>query len=363
MNRQLSLVLSIAALMVIAVIWYQSERYQPVVNAKPDDYTCSLKRDCARIPTGLYIQSVHFLDSSDVNVSGYLWQKYPHSYDLDPDRAGVIFPEEVNSSDALLSEAYRDQTNPGYTLVGWYFDVTLRQHFDYGKYPLDSQEVWLRLWPRDITNIERILLVPDKQSYSLLDGDWPQKFGLDPEIVPGGWRINQTFFDYHEVRYGTNFGFADERTELNVTELQFNVAVTRNFRNAFVINLVPLLVVALLLFAQLALNTRDDAKADRFGANVAGTIATGSALFFVVVLAHIQVRSQFAGSDIVYIEFFYLIMYVFIFLVVLDSYVFASGQPKLLAQLVGRDNAVARITYWPTLLWAFAFATVFVFVF
>lgn len=363
MSRLLSVLLSVVALLVIGMAWFQSEQYRTVDNSVPSDYTCAERDNCIRIPTGLYIQSMHFLDSSDVNIDGYVWQKYPTARNLNLQQAGIVFPEEVDSSDSLYQEAYRDDSRSDYTLIGWYFDVTLRQRFDYGRYPLDSQQVWLRLWPRDIDNIEHILLVPDKVSYKLLNNEhWPDKFGLDPAIVPGGWRINQTFFDYHAVSYGTNFGFALEQTELSVTELQFNIAVTRNFRNAFVINLVPLFVVALLLFAQVAMNTSDKIKSDRFGLNVASTIATGSALFFVVILAHIQVRDQFAGSDIVYIEYFYLIMYIFIFLVVLNAYVFASGQPKWLSRAVARDNALVKTAYWPTLLWLFALVTVFVFV-
>jgi len=47
---------------------------------------------------------------------------------------------------------------------------------------------------------------------------------------------------------------------------------------------------------------------ERFGFTVNNSLTTCSAIFFVILLAHIQVRSQFAESGLVYIEYFYLIM-------------------------------------------------------
>jgi len=36
-----------------------------------------------RIPTGLFIQSVAFITASDVNITGYIWQKYPQDFSED----------------------------------------------------------------------------------------------------------------------------------------------------------------------------------------------------------------------------------------------------------------------------------------
>jgi len=42
------------------------------------------------------------------------------------------------------TEAYRVHEN-GAEVIGWYFSATLRQSFDYGHYPFDRQDVWLRI--------------------------------------------------------------------------------------------------------------------------------------------------------------------------------------------------------------------------
>jgi len=65
----------------------------------------------------------------------------------------------------------------------------------------------------------------------------------------GEWEIDETFFSYHEVPYDTDFGLFANVEESTYKELFINLGVRRKFINAFIINLVPLFVVALLLFA------------------------------------------------------------------------------------------------------------------
>lgn len=69
-------------------------------------------------------------------------------------------------------------------------------------------------------------------------------------------------------------------------------------------------------------------EAGKFGFNTSSVITTCSALFFVVLLAHIQVRRMFAGSGLVYLEYFYLIMYVIILLTSLNAYIFSIGESR-----------------------------------
>ena len=137
-----------------------------------------------RLPTGLFIESFAFITPTDVNLTGYIWQKYPANYPSDFER-GIIFPEEVNSGSTVIREAYRThgtQSGTSYETIGWYFDVTVRQSFDYSNYPLDAITLWLRIWPKDWDNDDKIVLVPDFDSYAQpID----RVFGLDAEVVKG----------------------------------------------------------------------------------------------------------------------------------------------------------------------------------
>jgi hypothetical protein len=148
-------------------------------------------------------------------------------------------------------------------LVGWYFDVTVRQQFDYKRYPLDFLTIWLRVWPREFDNATKILLIPDFATYF---DPLKERFGLDQDIVTGEWDIETSFFAYRDVPYDVRFGYtppADLKSEKQeiYSEFYFNMGANRKFINAFVINLVPLVVVALLLFADLMTISNNDKQA------------------------------------------------------------------------------------------------------
>ena len=366
----ISLVLSLIAAAVIGYKWDQVQRlhdYDTDVVRNPADLEKVLSsRDTVefndpqkliRIPTGYFIQSLAFVTPSDVNITGYLWQKYPE--DLPADfKMGVIFPEEVNSAGTQFKEIYSFngiENNRNYHMIVWYFDVTVRQSFDYSNYPLDFLTVWLRLWPKDFLHDDHILFIPDFKAYASTGSP---THGLDEDIVPGEWKIDETFFSYHTINYDTDFGFFSDVTKQKYSEFYINIGIRRKFINAFVINLVPLFVVALLLFAQAMTVSGDKERMEKFGFNTTGAIATCSALFFVVMLAHVQVRRLFAGSELVYIEYFYLIMYVVILLTALNAYVFSLGKLERFNIIHHHDNFIPKVAFWPLVLWMMAIATV-----
>ncbi len=365
----LALLLSLVAIVLISKSWSEAGRDYTVHGEIIRDQA-DLDRQLTRgdtielqdgvkpylVPTGLFIQSLAFNSPSDVNITGYIWQKYPADFPDDFSKR-VVFPEEVNSGSTLLREEYRSRGSENgidYELIGWYFDVTVRQSFDYSHYPLDHLSVWLRVWPGDFGNDDRILLVPDFSAYA--DTGLPY-FGLDREIVQGAWEADETFFSFNNIPYDTNFGEFSKAKQSSYKEFFFNIGMKRKFINAFVINLVPLLVVALLLFASLMTTSLDEELASRFDFSTSGIIAACSALFFVVMLAHIQVRSQFASSGLVYIEYFYLIMYGAILLTALNAYIFSLGCDYGFNWIHYRDNLIPKVGFWPLLLGAMALIT------
>jgi hypothetical protein len=297
------------------------------------------------VPTGIFIQSLEFEDANDVNLTGYVWQRLDRSEFQNP--PGVIFPEVVNSGGGIIPEI----DNPAYSkiigdrkVVGWYFEVTLRQTFNYKKFPLDHKTVWIRIWPRNF--LDRNLLFPDYRAYR--STDFKDAFGIDEDIVLGNWKIEETYFDYHLPDYDTNFGIVE--SELNpkrFPELYFNIVLKRNFINEFIIYLIPLLTVAALLYLILLATTTEREKADRFDFSILGVIGVNSALFFVVIIAHIQLRQEFLGSGLVYLEYFYLVMYIVILLVTLDAYLISIGwQIRILNY---GDHLIPKLIYWPVL--------------
>ena len=148
----LSLLLSLTGIFVIGLKWHQAIHVQRdienLLNSEADldrimsqHDTIEFRRnkDPVRIPTGLFIQSLDFKDSNDVNITGFIWQKYPKEYpkDMQEVQKGVFFPEQVYSQDTIVKKMYEyEDESRRHVLIGWYFDVTARQYFDYSRYPL-----------------------------------------------------------------------------------------------------------------------------------------------------------------------------------------------------------------------------------
>ena len=78
------------------------------------------------IPTGLYIDSVEFKGPYDVLVTGYIWQRYANDLPQDLHK-GFVLPE---AQYIRSSQVYRTQQG-NEELIGWSFQATLREQFDY----------------------------------------------------------------------------------------------------------------------------------------------------------------------------------------------------------------------------------------
>lgn len=361
-----SIVVSIVLAIILVTLWVQVHRYEveptQLVNQQAvedflESHAVSRMADedgseepPARIRTGLFIQSLEFFNSSEVNLSGYIWQHYVDGvHDAikpGPAEAGFVLPEQVNSgSDIEPREVYRIR-HGNEEVIGWYFEATLRQLFDYSRYPFDHKTVWVRLWPRDFS--KNIVLVPDFDAY---EGTGVEDlFGIDKRIVLGAWDWEDTYFDYQLSDYDTSFGIHDYVGQKGFPELYFNFVIKRKFGNAFIVYLLPLFLVASLLFAAMLTISAKDKLSDRLGFNVSGFIGACSALFFVVLLSHIQLREQFAGTSIVYIEYFYIMMYVMLVAATVNTYLFATRSSILGNVILYEDNIIPKITFWPVVL-------------
>jgi len=303
-----------------------------------------------KIKTGIFIQSLQFFNSSEVNLTGYIWQRYTNGIHdgIKPKKGeiGFILPEQVNSgSDIIPREVYR-VVDGNEEVIGWYFEATLKQPFDYDLYPFDHKTVWVRMWPKEFS--KNIVLVPDYASYKSTGLN--DIFGIEENIVLGTWTRENTYFDYKLSSYDTDFGIADYIGQSGFPELHYNFVVKRKFENAFIVYLLPLFLVATLLFAALLTVTSHAELSSRLGFSTSGFIGASSALFFVVMLAHIQLREQFAGASIVYIEYFYVLMYGLLVTATANTYLFSINATRWSKVISYNDNIIPKVAYWPVVL-------------
>ena len=282
------------------------------------------------LPTGLFIQSIEFNSSNNIEVTGYLWQKYSQGIHDGLSR-GFVLPE---ASAVTVEEAYRRMEN-GTELIGWYFTATLRQPFDYRNYPLDRENVWVRIWHQDFDR--NIVLTPDFEAYATMH---PCRLpGIEKNFVIPGWSLQSSFFAYRQQSYNTDFGIQNYSGRENFPELYFNMLMTRNIINPLLSKIISLAVVLIMLYALLSLNKKDEPLE---------VILGSAALFFIATLDHISLRDNLGVNGFVYLENFYFVAYGAILIVALNSALRYSKIDLIL--LEHNDNILAKITYWPILM-------------
>jgi hypothetical protein len=322
---------------------FLQENWEDKVVAKSGRIEPTLK-----VETGIFIQSLKFFNSAEVNLTGYIWQRYRNgihdSIKPGPGEIGFVLPDRVDS-EVQPVEAYRIKLAQE-EVIGWYFEATVRQPFNYKTYPFDHKTVWVRMWHKQFSR--NIVLVPDFEAYEATGPD--DIFGIEESIVLETWERENTFFDYKLPSYDTDFGITNYVGQHGFPELHYNFIIKRKFENAFIVYLLPLFLVATLLFAALLTITGKKELVDRLGFDVAGFIGAASALFFVVMLAHIQLREQFAGSGIVYIEHFYILMYLLLVVATANTYIFSLKPRRGWGLILYGDNILVKVGYWPVAL-------------
>lgn len=292
-----------------------------------------ISASASRIPTGVFLQSLEFSSAYDVIVTGYIWQNISNT-SADYASPSFSFPESESEEDSI-EKAYEDQDKG---IVGWRFKTAFRQEFNYSRYPYDREDVWIKIWNNASSGN---VLVPDFDSYdSLNPTDLP---GLERSLVLEGWEPQRTYFSYRINSYNTNFGVGEFKHS-NVPELYYNFDIKRDFKSPFTSYILPVIVVAILLFAVLMITTKDEKK-EQCGFSSSDVLGYCSALFFVLIIAHASLRDTIPMDDIIYLEYFYFIMYLAILAVSLNSIAFASSTN--FPFIDKKDNLYVKVLYWP----------------
>lgn len=293
------------------------------------------------VPTAIFVESMDFASAYEVKVTGYAWQRYRKDVHANLTR-GLSLPEAVG--ELTFEQAYSQQKD-GEELVGFRFDGTLRQDFDYEAYPLDRQQVWFRMRHPDFER--NVLLVPDLSSYSVTN---PASLpGVTQKLLLPGWRVVGAGFDYRQRSYNTTFGFQARAAVEAEPELHYTLQLEREFTSPFIVRFLPLFVVGSMLFGILFIGTKRGSRAAWFGFTAKDVVLGCAALFFVVIFDHAALRQNLASPHVMYMEWFYLMMYLMLMGVTINSLLFATGRLRLLE--LG-DNLLPKVLFGPAYLGA-----------
>ena len=178
-------------------------------------------------------------------------------------------------------------------MIRWNFTADVRKTFLYDRYPLDRQDIWLRMRPAETETL--VTLTPDLAAYPSLTPS--TKPGLTPSLVLEGWYPVQTYFSYATTAASTTFGDERGAREAEIPELYYTVTVKRDLIVPFLTYLFPVLIIAVMLFFGLMISTKELERRAQIGWNVAGILSYSAALLFVALLAHINMRSVVGAED------------------------------------------------------------------
>lgn len=277
--------------------------------------------DLTYIPTALFIQNLFFTSAHKAEVSGQIWQQYPKSVK----ERGVVFPQQAG--EVTLEPAF-EISGSDYDTVGWHFNAILFESFLLTRYPFDQELFQLRLWPQSTEN--NLVLVPALETYQDIRPDL--RPGLNPQMQLKSWHIAKSFFSYESSNYFYRLNEKIFKTPYHIPELVFNVHLKRKLLNPILLGILPLIIIASLLFVVMVFNKTEM------------VISTCGGLFFAVALIHRSISEGLMIDNLSYIDVFYLMMY-FMLLLVASSYIaYARSRFWLFAY---QDNLMIKLLYWP----------------
>ncbi len=293
------------------------------------------------IPTGLIVQSIEFQGSDAVFVSGYVWQKYTPEQ-KEKIGQGVVFPD---ASAIYISDAYQKKLADSTETFGWFFGITIKQPFDYDLYPFDKKDVWIRIEHEEFN--KNIILSPDLEAYKLINPS--SKPGLDKNMVMPSWEIQESYFSYVPRSYDTNFGLPGSGRMEQSEELAFTVKLRREIVSPLLSILLPFLVIAILMYAQVLATP---------SSTYDGFMAVSAGLLFTILLTHFTLRTSLEPKGVVYFESFYFILYLFNALTVLNLFAYSDTKENLISK---EKNIFAKLIFWPLILFCMLFITILVY--
>lgn len=297
------------------------------------------------IPTGIFVNSLQLTSSNQIAFSGYIWQRFTDGLHDDIPR-GFTLPQSTTETKKIEVSNIREGDSQ---TILWEVHATLDQLLFFDRYPFDTKSLQIQIWHRYTKN--NVVLVPDLDGYQLIN---PRSLpGIDDDTYIPGWNIVATNFGYKKVNYTSNFGsyavgpfgIYESVDKSEVPELFFNVLVTRRLIDTLISDLLPIAVIAVLLFVILLTSTQQKL----------GVIGSCATVFFATIFAQLRFRSKIPQAQVVYFESFFFLMYAMILVILLVTIL---HQMKFNIPLIRhRDNIIAKLLYWPLLFATLAIIT------
>ncbi len=294
------------------------------------------------VPCGLLLYSINIPDPDHMEISGYLWSKYNTLENKDITRGIDI----LQSTRMAIGKPITSNTGSWETET-WTVQGVLSQDPHNVHYPFDQPQLRIIFEHRDIE--KNIILTPDLAGYKKISPETMP--GLDKDFAISGFNVEETFFEYKFFDPKANFGFKEYGKVTDHFQLIYNVILSRNLLNPFVIYILPLLVILFTLFCTLLISGR---KTDPFS-----MLGTYTGLFFSLIILQRSLREQLPSGSTLYIEYAFFYTYITIILLVLHTILNHFSQHKIRYQ--EKAFHMLKLLFWPFQLVSWLITTILVF--
>jgi len=281
------------------------------------------------VPTGVYIDALKFSGPNDMFLSGYIWQKYSHDFPQDIAKEFTI-SQATNVSIQKINSTVQN----GDEIIQFHFSAEIRQKLSHRTYPLEEELIELPIIQKDLNH--NIVLTPDLDAYKVRSAS--QLPGIDKSSFISGWNLTNSYYEIRLNDLNSNFGIIRSVDKADFPALYFDVEIQRNFVDAFISNLTPLIIVSVMLFFMLFLMDKID---------TAKVFNICIAMFFVIVFSHIDIRGKISVQEIFYLEYFFFITYGLILYVALNAIAWILQTETWYYHY---QSTIYSTLYWPILL-------------
>lgn len=313
-----------------------------------DEEQLSISRSTyTRVPLGLYVESFEIKTSFEGSLSGKLWLKYPKSLlKTAPIDLYVNNGSAVDIRPVILEKTYEIDKGE-YVLVEYNFRVTVEEDFSYKQFPFEENDLSISFSYPDAS--KNILFVPDLESYDVLNPS--AKPGLRAAVNTPAFKTISTFFTFETFGSRTNFGTGlPIRPQPN---LVYTIVIKRLFVSPIIANIIPILVVALIMFLVLYISSRDEEK--RSGMNVMNVVQSAAGFLFILIISQVNERGRIQTPELTYIELYYFCIYgVIVFQTILTASFLRGSESRFFKH----DNLRMKLLFWPVLLTAWYISTI-----
>ncbi|MCI5158712.1 MAG: hypothetical protein D3906_09805 [Candidatus Electrothrix sp. AUS1_2] len=280
------------------------------------------------IPTGVYIESMNFRSTTEISLSGNIWQEYPN--DFPDDLKGVrIFPAIKSKIQQIYTKKLDNSE-----LIRSRFEVDIPVHISSSKYPLEVDEITVQFLPMDNSLVTFVLDLKGTPVDATV-----RLPGLNKNVVLPGWTLTHTFFALEQGDADSSFGVKENYDQEKLPVLSYRIGIKRIFINAFISNLTPLIVVTIILFFVLLLPSDTD---------ISKIIGICSSLFFVVVFSHLAIRKTIVIGELFYLEYFFFVIYAAVVMTPIRIFLLSLCREKDFLDY--RNGLLFKAAYWPVLL-------------